>query len=319
MKNRPLLLALFLHLVILLTSVYFAWSYYQEKLEQASIETQSTLALDVGIKKTLLDKHLTTTETEILFLANTGSLKLALDTLKTAWAELGSTANKTLHTLYIEHNPHITKSKLLHANSDSNYDILHISIHTLLYELQLKRHYQNILLLDMQGNVIYDVRKGKYFASNISNQPKHISKVFSEIKKNPLNEYVSYIDFSPNDGSFFATALSDEEGEKIGILIFKISKEVIDNIAHLTPVDKHTCIENSSKNKLYFVATTCLQYKENYWLIKNKKSVEEIYAPLKKTALKHIAMMFLLGLIALIIGYTILTKFLGRQEEEEDE
>jgi hypothetical protein len=318
-NNKPLLLAIFLHLIIILSSVYFAWNYYHQQLSQVAKETQSTLSLDVGIKKTRLDKHFTTTETEILFLANTGALKLALDTLKTSWAELGKDANKKLQTLYIEDNPHIEKSKLTRADTDTNYNLLHESIHILLYELKKKRHYTNIFLLDMQGNILYDVEKGNYFASNIENKTKHISKVFSEVKENPQNEYVSFIDFSPHDGSYFATALSDERGEKIGVLIFQMNQKTIETISLLEPIDKNECTDKSTIEKSYFIATTCLEYKENYWLIRDKESQNNIYAPVKESVFKHIAILCIIGLLSLTFGYIILSRFLGRQSEEEDE
>lgn len=320
MKNKPLLFAIFLYFILLMIALYISWTYYQDNIRQVEIETQSALALEVDIKKTLMDKKLSTTETEILFLANTGSLKLALDTLKTAWAELGSGAAKHIHALYVEKNPYKQKSKLKNAKSGSNYDMLHETLHTLLYELKQKSHYKNILLLDMQGNVIYDVEKGSYFTSNIRHKNTNLSKLFEEVfesKTEEEQEQTMYRDFATNDGSFFASVVADENGEKIGVLAFEIDQKAINKIAKLKAVEKDSCIEKSTKKENTFLSTACLDYQGNYWLIQSEAAIDKTLSPIKEASLKHIAAMFGIGLLALFFGYMILAKFLGKGEEDE--
>ena len=320
MKNKPFLLAIFLYFILLIIALYVSWVYYQDNVRQVEIETQSALALEVDIKKTLMDKKLSTTETEILFLAGTGRLKLALDTLKTSWAELGSNVSKHLYALYVKNNSHKQKSKLINAKSGSNYDMLHETLHTLLYELKQKSHYKNILLLDMQGNVIYDVEKGSYFTSNIRHKNINLSKVFEEVVKSKTHEkqeQVMYRDFSTNDGSFFVTVIADEKGEKIGVLAFEIDQKIINKIAKLKAVEKNNCIEKSTKKENTFLSTACLNYQDNYWLIQSEAEMDKILSPIKEASLKHIVLMFGIGFLALFFGYTILARFLGKGEEDE--
>lgn len=316
-KHMASYLALLLYLVIFIFAAYFAWSNYQENRKQKVIQEKSKLSLEVNIKKALLEKFYETIETEILFWSQTGSLRLGLDTLKTTWSELGQPSKK-LQKIYVVDNPFKIKAKLYNAKDGSNYSLLHHALHEFLYELQEKRKYSDILLLDMDGNILYSVQKNKNFAKNISKNRNNLQEVFSEIKSTDKKDFVSFRDFKKDDGGFLATAVSDERGDKMGVLVFELSSKEIEKIAHLETVNKDLCEGRFEETKDEFTAYECVKFKDNYWGIKASEKSEQIYKPIFDEFIKQLIIYLTIALVSVLLSYIILERMLGKKEEDDE-
>ena len=317
-KHLASKMAIFFHLIIFVFACYFAWSHYVENIKDANIKVENRLTLESNIKKELLDKFYITASTEIVFWAENGSLKLGLDTLKTTWSELGNSVSKQLRKVYIDDNPFKNKEEFVVSKNGTNYDILHQAMHEFLYDLQKTRGYADIYLLDLNGNVLYSVKKKRAFAQNISKAQNNLSEVFNECKASDKKEFVSFRDFKKEDSSFLATSVSDEDGEKIGVLVFEFSKDSITKITPLNQINKEECKTRFEKKSEYFTAFTCTKFKDNYWGIKTSKKIEEIYKPIKEEFFDELVIYISIAIFSLSLSYLILEKLLGRKEEDDE-
>ncbi len=310
-------LALLLYLLIFVFVGYFAYSHYKTDIQDARKEVHNRLSLDVNIQKESLEKYYATMESEILFLAQTGTLKLGLDTFKTTWAELGKNASLKLRLAYIENNPFKNKSKLINANSDTTYDILHQAMHTYLRELQQTRKYADILLLDMDGNVIYSVQKRDNFAKNIRDIGGNLEKIFQKLKKSSQEEFIVFEDFRKKDKSYIATTVVDEMGDKIGIVVFELGVEVFKKYSADKLLSKDGCKQKSDQNSTHFLALSCLEFKDNYWSIKKVESIKKVYAPVKEKFYELLKIFIILAIFSLALSYLVVEKLLGQKDEDE--
>ncbi len=310
--------AFLLYFIIFIFALYFAWSNYKENKREKIIQENSRLTLGVDIKKELLAKFYETSEAEILFWSQTGALRLGLDTLKTTWSEFGSDASLKLQKIYIDDNPFKVKAELYKAKNSSNYGLIHNAMHLFLYELKKKRRYSDILLLDMGGNVLYSVQKGKNFAKNISKNKNNLQEVFSEIRDTDKKDFVSFRDFKDSMGSFLATSVSDELGDKIGILVFSLSLEEIEKIAHLKSVDRDLCKNKFVESESEFIAYGCLKFKNNYWSIKISDKSQAIYEPIYDEFIKQLIIYTLMAVLSILLSYIILERMLGKKEEDDE-
>lgn len=310
--------AFLLYFIIFMFALYFAWLNYKENKKQKIIQENSKLTLGVDIKKELLAKFYETSEAEILFWSQTGALRLGLDTLKTTWSEFGSDASLKLQKIYIDDNPFKAKAKLYKAKDGSNYSLVHNAMHLFLYELQKKRKYSDILLLDMDGNVLYSVQKSGNFAKNISKNKNNLQEVFSEIKSTDTKHFVSFRDFKDNDGGFLATSVDDELGDKIGVLVFGLSIKEIEKIAHLKSVNGDLCKDEFEETKSEFIAYGCLKFKDNYWSIKVSDKSKQIYEPIYDEFIKQLIIYICIAALSILLSYIILERMLGRKEEDDE-
>ncbi len=317
-KHIASYLALLLYLVIFLFAIYFAWSNYEENKKQNVFKENSKLTLEVNIKKELLAKFYETSEAEILFWSQTGGLRLGLDTLKTTWSEFGQDASSKLQKIYLQDNPFKIKAKLYSAKDGSNYSLLHGAMHNFLYELQQKRKYNDILLLDMDGNILYTVQKNKNFAKNISKDKSNLQEVFSEIKSYDAKDFVSFRDFKKEDGGFLATSVTDELGDKIGVLVFQLSLSEIEKIAPLKAVNIDLCEGKFEESESEFIAYECLKFKDNYWSIKVSDNSYEVYKSIYDEFIKQLIVYMCIALVSILLSYVILERMLGKKEEDDE-
>ncbi len=309
-------IAVFLHLLIFIIALYFAWFHYTQNIEKANLNIESTLKLESNIKKESLEKYYTTSSSEILFWAQTGTLKLGLDTFKTTWAELGSDASKRLRRVYVDKNPFKDREKLYNPKDGTNYAILHEAMHEFLYDLKIARGYLNILLIDMDGDVLYSVAKGSYFAKNIVSKRDNLTEVFNECRATQDSGYVAFRDFRGENGSFIATAVVDENGEKMGVLVFELSKKALNGIT-LKQIDRDRCSSRFLKDSNSFKSYECLIFKDNYWEIESTKLIDDVYNPIKSDFIYELLVYITIAIISLILSYLILWRLLGRRDDDE--
>lgn len=315
-RNIASKLALLMHLFIFIFVVYFAYMHYTKNLKTAHKEVLSNLSLEANIQKASLEKYFTTVESEILFLAQTGTLKLGLDTFKTTWAELGTKASTILRQAYVEKNKFEDKSKLISSDLNNTYDILHEAMHAYLYELKLLRKYHDILLLDTQGNIIYSVQKFDNYAKNIQDSSKNLQEVFQEINTNLGKEFVAFRNCTKEDKSFIATAVVDEVGDKIGLLVFSLNPDTFKKY-DITKVIQQKEVTKADKNSTHFLAHSHFSFKANHWDIKTSALSKKIDEPIKQELYDLLKVFFVLSLLALALSYLVMEKLLDRKDEDE--
>jgi methyl-accepting chemotaxis protein len=92
--------------------------------------------------------------------------KRALSALANGWAALGASAPSRLWDAYVEGNPFDDdeRAELDRADDDSFYSVHHETYHPWFRDLAAVRGYEDILLVNAAGRVVYSVQKLEDFA-----------------------------------------------------------------------------------------------------------------------------------------------------------
>jgi hypothetical protein len=97
----------------------------------------------------------------------------ALSHFLAARADLGADANAKLHEAYVTKNPFpvAQRSRFEPAGDTSSYGVAHHRFHAQLRNFTDRYGFRDMLLLDLDGNVVYSVKKRDDFASNLTEAP----------------------------------------------------------------------------------------------------------------------------------------------------
>ncbi|MBV1887196.1 MAG: HAMP domain-containing protein, partial [Parvibaculaceae bacterium] len=157
-----------------------------------------------------------------------------------AWRVIGDGAAAKVQDLYITQNPDATAREALETAKDgSYYSILHQRYHPWFREILKQKKFADILLIDMDGNVVYSVKKDADFATALladRNNQTDLGIVFDVASAEVLPGIPTFIDFAPyqpsNDvaAGFMAEPIFNNDGVKVGVLAIRIDTHVIDEI-----------------------------------------------------------------------------------------
>lgn len=165
----------------------------------------------------------------------------ALYDFKTAWDEMGTTAETSLQDLYITSNPHPTGSKdeLDFASDGSTYSMVHRQYHPYFRSFLRDRGYYDIFLFDVDGNLIYTVFKELDYATNLNNGKyagTDLGNAFRAARDSAKRGSQTYFDFKPYAPShgapaaFISTPLLNEAGEFNGVLVFQMPIDTLNTL-----------------------------------------------------------------------------------------
>jgi len=147
---------------------------------------------------------------------------------------------RILQNLYISSNPQPTGSKHLldFAEDISRYSKAHKIYHPLIRNYLEKFRYYDIFLVDNNGNIVYTVFKEVDYGTSLLTGPyknTHFAAAFKAAQASADKNFVKLVDFEAyhpsynNQASFIASPIFDGK-EKIGVLIFQMPEEQINNI-----------------------------------------------------------------------------------------
>src|SRR5262249_47451197 len=165
----------------------------------------------------------------------------ALSSFLVGRSELGSDANARLHELYVTRNPFPAgeRSKLDHPNDPSIYSLAHNRFHPQLRDFADRYGYRDLLLLDLDGNVVYSVRKQADFATDVAHGPDHdsgLSRAHRAAVASTASGDVVFVDFSPYTPSgdqptgFVAAPVYGEGHVPSGVLVFEMPVDRINRV-----------------------------------------------------------------------------------------
>lgn len=140
-------------------------------------------------------------------------------------------ATRTLQQFYISGSPHPLgeKDKLVTTNDGSTYDKVHTQYHPNYHRFAETFGYQDIVLADANGRIVYSVAKEIDFGTSLFAGPYATSGMgdaFLEAIDAKAGD-ISFVDYRPyfpsydEPASFIATPIV-ENGETQGVLIFKL-------------------------------------------------------------------------------------------------
>jgi len=153
-----------------------------------------------------------------------------------------SEVEKYLQYYYIVDNDLALDKKYLieSAKDNSYYTEVHRKFHNKLRDIVDNQGFDDLFLIDIHSlNVIYSVKKGVDFATNIKNGAyahSSLAKVIKSVIKDPNKNVVQIADFKNYKPSynrpqaFFAVPIYDDDNKLIGVLATQISISDIDNI-----------------------------------------------------------------------------------------
>lgn len=146
-----------------------------------------------------------------------------------------------LQNHFIMTNPHPLgeKDALLQLDKASTYNDFHKKYHPHIHHFLQEFGYYDIFLVDAEsGDIVYSVFKELDFSTSLIDGPyadTGIGKAFAKANQSNAKNFTHLTDFSPyfpsyqDPASFIATPIYDQ-GKKIGILIFQMPIDDINNV-----------------------------------------------------------------------------------------
>lgn len=142
---------------------------------------------------------------------------------------------------YIVNNPNPAgkKQDLIDTKENNEYDIAHKTYHPFFRSFLNKFGYYDIFLIDNKnGNIVYTVFKELDFATSLHNGPfktTNLADAFRHADYSKSFNEVQFVDFKPyhpsyNSHASFVAAPIIENGEKIGVLVFQMPIDRINDI-----------------------------------------------------------------------------------------
>ncbi len=217
-------------------------SVFSFQMARGALNTQSHLAFEqlLADKSERLHKWLDSVRTDTHILSELGSTRTAIQAFSAGWQDLDADQEKTLQQLYIDENPFPTgeKDKLDVASDGSTWSAAHAAYHPDFHSFQQRRHYYDIFLFDLEGNLIYSVYKESDFATNFLNgafADSGLGEAYRSALVLPKGE-IHMTKFAPYEPSFGAAAkfvaspVFDQSGQSIGVVALQLPVNEITNI-----------------------------------------------------------------------------------------
>lgn len=161
--------------------------------------------------------------------------------LKDAWSQKAITSSY-LQRLFIANNPNPPEKRyLLNDPGDgSAYSVEHAKFNPWFKRFADQAGYQDIYLIDRDGNVIYSIAKNADFATNVLTglaKNSDLAEVFrkammpgSKLGDTFISDYKPYVGLNNAAAGFIASPIFDEDGTKMGAVILGLPIERISNI-----------------------------------------------------------------------------------------
>lgn len=201
-------------------------------------------------------------------------------------------AGRILQDLYISGNinPVGDKHYLNSSNDSSSYSKAHEEYHPLIRSYLEKFEYYDIFLVDDEtGTIIYSVYKEVDYGTSLINGPyakSNLAKAFNAANEANNKDFVKLVDFEPYHPSYYSPAAFIaspifENGEKIGILIFQMPIQKINDI--MTNRHEWADVGLGESGETYIVADDFTLRNQSRFFIEDKlnyfKLIEEIGVP----------------------------------------
>ena len=202
-----------------------------------SIADRELLAV-LDARQSLLERHLLAVEQDLKIQAGNPLIIEAVDAFSRAWRALPGAPAETLQRLYRADNPHPAgqKEKLDRAPDGSAYSAAHRRYHPWLRQLRQARGYDDVLLFDGAGNLVYTVAKAPDYATNLATgrwKDSGLGTLFRAVTGGAEAGRVAFADFGPYTpggdapAGFVGAPLIGAAGTLNGVLAFRLPVETM--------------------------------------------------------------------------------------------
>jgi len=187
----------------------------------------------------------------------------------------------SLQYQYIANNPNPlgTKEEFFAASDESSYTQRHSRYHPYFYDIQTRFNFEDIYLVDTDnGHIVYSVLKELDFATSLKNGPyakTGLGQLFEKAIHSPhgdivLVDFAPYLPFYDGQAAFIGAPIYDEREQQLGILIFQISIDSINDIMTNRRVWQFD--ESGRTGEVYLVAADGTMRNDSRMLVENKKN-----------------------------------------------
>lgn len=196
-----------------------------------------------------------------------------------------------LQHYYITKNPNPlgTKEEFISAQDGSTYSEFHRQHHPVFLEFMNRFTFQNIFLVNKDGDIVYSVTKEIDFATSLKEggafADTGLGKVYKALSDNPKPEQISLVDFAPylpsyqTQASFIGAPIFDGT-KQLGMLIFQLP---IDKINDIMTYDRSWRLDESGRTgETVIVAEDKTMRNDSRAFVENK---DEYLATVEKTGL----------------------------------
>jgi len=170
------------------------------------------------------------------------------------YLEMLSDTTVALQYSYIVNNPNPlgTKEEFLASKDASTYSELHKKYHPAMLDFLTRFVFQDIFLVDNDGNVVYSVLKEIEYATSLKDGPYAalgVGQVYSKIKQATTPDQVGLVDFAPylpsyqTQAAFIGSPVFDGSNQ-IGSIIFQLP---IDRINDIMTYDRSWRLDESGR------------------------------------------------------------------------
>ena len=216
---------------------------YLSASSSLTAESQERLAATAGATARALSTYLAGLESDLGILATNPTVSGAVVDLGNAFYLDSARPTKWAQKLYIEKNanPPEERQKLDDAGDGSVYSSMHKSFHPWVRELIAERGFDDLLLIDRDGSIIYSFRKRGDYATSLTAGPlkeSHLARLAKAALAGPGN-YVGFADFAPyaprgdTPAAFMAHAVTGKDGKVAGLVAISVPTARIDALLGL--------------------------------------------------------------------------------------
>ncbi|MBU0798955.1 MAG: methyl-accepting chemotaxis protein, partial [Alphaproteobacteria bacterium] len=216
--------------VALTTIITVSLSYLEAEQKVVEVQKEKLVAVRAAQSRAIVS-YLSSIREELVIVAGNPATAEALEDIQAGFEELPQPTDY-LQKLYITENPHPIgeKDKLGVASDGSNYSAAHQRWHPFFHDLQKRRGYYDVFLIDAKGTIVYSVFKELDFATNLLEgqwKDSDVAKVFRQSRAKAADDFITFSDFAPYapssdaPASFMATPIV-VNGKFLGVLAFQM-------------------------------------------------------------------------------------------------
>ncbi|MEN8214796.1 MAG: methyl-accepting chemotaxis protein [Pseudomonadota bacterium] len=182
------------------------------------------------------------------------------------------------HYIATNPNPLGTKEEYFAASDASNYTQLHSHYHPYLHDIQTRFNFEDIYLVDADtGHIVYSVLKELDFATSLKKGPyakTGLAQLFYKANQSRhgdivLVDFAPYLPFYDGQAAFIGAPIYAEGEQKLGILIFQVSIDSINDIMTNHRVWRFD--ESGRTGEVYLVAADGTMRNDSRRLVENKE------------------------------------------------
>ena len=213
--------------------------------DSMKLAAQEKLVALLESRKSTLEQYFYNIEHKTKFHAQSPLVINALNDFSIAWNKLPPTRERYLQQLYIERNPYKAgqKGALLSATDSSRYSQVHYQYHPIFKNMLESRSFYDFFLIDTNGNLVYTVNKESDYATNLLTGPwrsTELASVFKQINAKPevgkliFADFTTYAPSGNKPASFIGASVFDHQHNYLGVVIYQMPIEPLDNIMQVT-------------------------------------------------------------------------------------